>query len=87
MNGFFKHIFLDYKARSISFTPPGSGRFPTNEKIDQISHGNKLKNEFDEALLEFWEGEPGDFVYVEFQTFPGFELDIAKFEGKREISG
>ena len=80
MDGFFKHIFLENKARSINFTPLGSGRFETNKNIDQTKHGNKLKNEFEEAFLDFWQGEPGDFVYVELETFPGFELDIKKFE-------
>lgn len=42
LNGFFKHIFLNNKARSIKFTPLGSGRFPTNENINQINHGKKL---------------------------------------------
>ncbi|MGY6558767.1 MAG: S8 family peptidase [Nitritalea sp.] len=28
------------------------------------------------------QGDPGDFVYVEFETFPGFELDLQKFEAK-----
>lgn len=82
MDGFFKHIFLDNKARSISFTPLGTGRFETNKNIDQTKHGKKLKNEFEEAFLDFWQGEPGDFVYVELETFPGFELDIKKFEAK-----
>jgi len=44
MNGFFKHIFLQNKAQSKSFTPLGSGRFDTNKNIDQTKHGNKLKN-------------------------------------------
>lgn len=82
MDGFFKHVFLENKARSISFTPLGTGRFNTNKNIDQTQHGNKLKNEFEEAFLDFWQGEPGDFVYVELETFPGFELDIKKFEVK-----
>lgn len=82
MNGFFKHIFLENKAKSISFTPLGSGRFETNKNIDQAKHGSKLKSEFEEALEDFWQGEPGDFVYVELETFPGFELDIKKFESK-----
>lgn len=82
MDGFFKHIFLENKAQSISFTPLGSGRFETNKNIDQTKHGNKLKNEFEDAFLDFWQGEPGGFVYVEVETFPGFELDIKKFEAK-----
>lgn len=82
MDGFFKHIFFNNKAKSVKFTPLGSGRFPTNEKISQVSHGKRLKDEFDEAFIDFWEGEPGDYVYVEFETFPGFALDLAKFEGK-----
>ncbi|MBS9525665.1 S8 family peptidase [Litoribacter alkaliphilus] len=82
MNGFFKHIFLENKVRSISFTPLGTGRFKTNKNIDQTKHGNKLKNDFEEAFLDFWQGEPGDFVYVELETYPGFELDIKKFEAK-----
>ena len=82
MDGFFKHIFFNDQANSVSFTPLGSGRFPTNENISQVSHSGRLKDEFDEAFLNFWEGEPGNFVYVELETFPGFELDLAKFEGK-----
>lgn len=78
----FKHIFLENKAKSISFTPLGSGRFFTNPNVYQIKHGQKLKKEFGEAIHNFWQGEPGDFVYVELETFPGFELDILKFEGK-----
>jgi hypothetical protein len=82
MNGFFKHIFLENKAKSINFTPLGSGRFLTNTNLDQTKHGQKLKEEFGEAILDFWQGEPGDFVYVEFETFPSFELDLSKFEAK-----
>ncbi|WP_114752016.1 S8 family peptidase [Pleomorphovibrio marinus] len=82
MDGFFKHIFFENKAHSISFTPLGTGRFETNKNIDQTKHGSKLKSEFEEALEDFWQGEPGDFVYVELETFPGFELDIKKFEAK-----
>lgn len=78
---FFKHIFLENKVRSISFTPLGSGRFQTNKNIDQTKHGNKLKNEFDDTLEDFWQSEPGDFVYIELETFPDFELDLSKFEG------
>lgn len=82
MDGFFKHIFLENKARSISFTPLGTGRLITNKNIDQTQHGEKLKNEFDAAFQDFWQGGPRDFVYVEFETFPGFELDLKKFEAK-----
>ncbi|MEX2566887.1 MAG: S8 family peptidase [Cyclobacteriaceae bacterium] len=82
MNGFFKHIFLENKGKPISFTPLGSGRLDTNINIDQTKHGRKLKNEFNEAFQDFWQGDQGDFVYVEFETFPGFELDLKKFEAK-----
>lgn len=82
MNGFFKHIFFENKARSISFTPLGSGRFATKEKVNQITHGKRLKDEFNSAFLDFWNGEPGNSVFVEFETFSGFGLDLAKFEGK-----
>ncbi len=79
---FFKHIFLDKKARSFSFTPHGSGRFTTNKNVDQVIHGRKLNDEFNSASLEFWGGEPGNFVYVQLETFAGFDLDLSKFEGK-----
>ncbi|WP_051315155.1 S8 family peptidase [Algoriphagus terrigena] len=82
MDGLFKHIFLKNKAKSISFTPLGSGRFSINGEVNQVRHGKRLKEEFDSAFLDFWEGEPQDFVYVEFETFPGYDLDLAKFEGK-----
>lgn len=82
MNGFFKHIFLKTKPRSINFTPLGSGRFSINEKVNQVRHGKRLKDEFNSAFHDFSAGEPRDFVYVEFETFPGFDLDLAKFEGK-----
>ncbi|RAI86806.1 S8 family peptidase [Algoriphagus yeomjeoni] len=82
MDGFFKHIFLDNKPTSSNFTPHGSGRFATNENINQAKHGGKLKTEFNEAFLDFWEGEPGNFVYVDIEAFSGFELDLTKFEGK-----
>lgn len=82
MDGFFKHIFLENKARSISYTPLGKPKTLVKERPDQKKHGNKLKNEFDAAFQDFWQGEPGDFVYVELETFPGFELDIKKFEAK-----
>lgn len=82
MNGFFKHIFLENRANSISFTPLGSGRFNINKNVDQTQHGRRLKDEFNEALQDFWQGDPGDFVYVELETYPDFELDISKFEGK-----
>lgn len=72
---FFKHIFFDNQARSLSFTPHGSGRFTTNKNVDQVNHGRRLKDEFNSAFLEFWEGEPGDFVYVQLETFAGFDLD------------
>lgn len=54
MNGFFKHIFLENKGKSISFTPLGSGRLDTNKNIDQTKHGRKLKNEFNEVFQDFW---------------------------------
>lgn len=82
MDGFFKHIFFNDQANSVSFTPFGSGRPKINEKISQTNHGERLKNDFNEAFLNFWEGEPGNYVYVELETFPGFDLDLAKFEGK-----
>jgi hypothetical protein len=82
MGGFFKHIFLANKVKSVSYTSLGK-KIPTINKIaDQVGHGNKLKAKFNEAFLDFWEGEPGNFVFVDIETFPGFELDLAKFEGK-----
>jgi hypothetical protein len=72
MDGFFEHIILENKAKSINFIPLGSGRFLTTTNLDQIKDGQKLKENFGEAILDFWQDEPGDFDYVEFETFPIF---------------
>lgn len=82
MDGFFKHIFFKNKAKSFNFTPFGSGRFAVNEGVNQVRHGKRLKDEFGSSVLNFSKEEQRDFVYVEFETFPGYELDLSKFEGK-----
>ncbi|OCK51221.1 hypothetical protein BA768_17405 [Chryseobacterium sp. CBo1] len=77
------HIFLKERTAPMPYTSISTGRSKVKPRLnlDRAVQGQKIQNEFNEAVNIFKVLAPEvEFVYLVFKSAPGFLLDIDKFE-------
>ncbi|MGE6761213.1 S8 family peptidase [Corallococcus interemptor] len=77
------HLFLQKSPDARPFTAPGSGGGGKRSRSrDRATHGAQLKAEFEAALPD--EEETADAFRFEFESEPGFELELGSLESERK---
>lgn len=74
------HIPFKGRTTSLDYSRQGSGNFNAKVRGNKGNHGTRILKSFDKAVADFNQGEPYDFVYLEFESAINFELDLDKFE-------
>lgn len=77
------HIFLKERTAPLPYTSVSTGRSKVKPRLnlDRAVQGQKIQNEFNEAVDIFKVLAPEvEFIYLVFKSAPGFLLDIDKFE-------
>ncbi|MFT7231486.1 MAG: hypothetical protein ACI8TA_000695 [Cyclobacteriaceae bacterium] len=80
----FNHISLSGRTISLPYSTFGRGSFVKRDGLNREGHGSRLRDELDDAVNEFSEGDLDyDFVFIDFDSAIDFELDIDKFENSK----
>ena len=80
----FNHISLSGRTTSLPYSTYGGGSFGKREGLDRSGHGSRLRDELNNAVNEFSEGDLDyNFVFIEFDSAIDFELDLDKFENSK----
>ena len=81
----FNHIYIEGRASEYPYSPLGNP-IPQNRTIgNRSAHGNRLKENFNNAVETFSRGnEDFDFVFIEFESARGFEIDLKRFEDSND---
>ncbi|WP_295232379.1 S8 family peptidase [Sediminibacterium sp.] len=77
------HVVLQGRTETFPYTSNLSARnhLTIRQGLNRTEQGNYVRNQLVAAVEEFGPTEDGEFVYIVFQSPPGFDLDLDKFDG------
>lgn len=76
----FNHITITGRTETLPYSTYGGGNYQKRTISDKEAQAIRMKNQFREAVTSFNNGIDREFVFIEFLSAPGYELDIKKFE-------